>query len=430
MNGARLKTVGVIAEYNPFHSGHAFQLDYIRKTFHARFIVVAISGDFVQRGAPALFPKHLRTRMALLQGADLVLELPVSTATASAEAFARGGVSLFDGLGVVNALCFGSECGDICLLQALAELLVKEPALFSHALQEALKTGMTYPAARCRALLSCLDNLCFPLDKSTGKNLLFRSREELEALLSSPNNILGVEYCKALLRQKSSIQPVTLRRQGSGYHEKTLPGKDFPSASAIRKYLCGPKKKSSLSPLSGLIPRELIPLLETAMNQRSFLTPEDFNPLFLYSLIKETPDTLCQYLDISPDLACRIYGRRFSFQDFSQFTSLLKTKELTRTRLQRALLHMVLGIKKAPSSVPYARILGFRRDSASLLGEIKKKGTIPLLAKAADAKKLLDPEALGLFEETVFASNLYQSLLSQKTGQPFCHEYSQPMVIL
>ena len=143
-----MKVVGIIAEYNPFHKGHEYQIRYAREILGADYIVIAMSGDFVQRGAPALMEKHLRAEMALLGGADLILEMPVQTATASAEGFAAGGVSLLDGLGVVDELCFGSECGDTETLMNIAQILVKEPFEYRKLLQQNLRTGMSFPAAR------------------------------------------------------------------------------------------------------------------------------------------------------------------------------------------------------------------------------------------------------------------------------------------
>ena len=148
-----MKVVGIIAEYNPFHKGHEYQIRYAREILGADYIVVAMSGDFVQRGAPALMEKHLRAEMALLGGADLILEMPLQTATASAEGFAAGGVSLLDGLGVIDELCFGSECGDTEILMDVAEILVKEPSEYRNLLQQNLRAGMSFPAARSSALI-------------------------------------------------------------------------------------------------------------------------------------------------------------------------------------------------------------------------------------------------------------------------------------
>ena len=209
-----MKVVGIIAEYNPFHKGHEYQIRYAREILGADYIVVAMSGDFVQRGAPALMEKHLRAEMALLGGADLILEMPVQTATASAEGFAAGGVSLLDGLGVVDELCFGSECGDTETLMNIAQILIKEPFEYRKLLQQNLRTGMSFPAARSSALIR------YMREKATSVHNTFGvSSEHIELILSSPNNILGIEYCKALLRLNSRILPHALLRKGCGYHD-------------------------------------------------------------------------------------------------------------------------------------------------------------------------------------------------------------------
>ena len=196
-----MKTAGIIAEYNPFHTGHEYQINYIKEKLRTDYVVIAMSGDFVQRGTPALFSKYVRAEMALRSGADLVLELPVSISSASAELFARGGVQLLDGLGVTDILCFGSECGDT---DALAKILAEEPEAFQDALRRNLKDGMTFPKARSMAL-----------------SAVFPESEKYQQLLSSPNNILGIEYCKAILHPGEmsrltglSVEAVQADREG------------------------------------------------------------------------------------------------------------------------------------------------------------------------------------------------------------------------
>ena len=200
-----MKTAGIIAEYNPFHTGHEYQINYIKEKLRTDYIVIAMSGDFVQRGTPALFSKYVRAEMALRSGADLVLELPVSISSASAELFARGGVQLLDGLGVTDILCFGSECGDTDALMELAKILAEEPEAFQDALRRNLKDGMTFPKARSMAL-----------------SAVFPEAEKYQQLLSSPNNILGIEYCKAILRETAL------------FHRFPLNGKEM----IITKILC------------------------------------------------------------------------------------------------------------------------------------------------------------------------------------------------
>ena len=402
-----MKTVGIIAEYNPFHTGHKYQLDQIRQKLHADYIVIAMSGDFVQRGTPALFPKHVRTRMALSCGADLVVELPVSVSTASAEGFAKGAVHLLSGLGVTDVLCFGSESTDTQLLMELARILLREPEPYRQLLTKNLKDGLSFPAARSNALT------------------LYTHNPQLATLLSKPNTILGIEYCKAILSLKSSIHPYALQREGSGYHDTDL-SDTFPSASGIRTRIF----KEPLACFQDLSPSPSFSIFKKAIEEGLYLKESDLDPLYRYRLLLETPDSLQQYLDMNEDLARRICTCAWEYSTFTEFAAKVKTKNMTQARIQRALLHALLQIRHTPSDFHYARILGFRKASSSLLSQIKKRGSMPLLSKAADAALLLPPTENNLFQETVFASNLYQTMLSQKTGQPFIHEYSQPVVVL
>lgn len=213
-----MKTVGLITEYNPFHNGHLYHIEKAKELTGADRVIVIMSGDYVQRGTPAVLSKHSRAHMALLNGASVVLELPVCYSCASAEFFAKGAVSVLDGLGCIDALCFGSECGNLEHLTSIAHLLSAEPETYRHHLQSSLKNGMSFPAARCHAL-----------KKMTGD--AYASQ-----ILSDPNNILGIEYLKALKKLNSPIVPFTLKREFSGYHDTELHDCSS-SASAIRKVL-------------------------------------------------------------------------------------------------------------------------------------------------------------------------------------------------
>lgn len=418
-----MKTVGIIAEYNPFHTGHQYQISYAKEQLHADYIIIAMSGDYVQRGAPALIPKHERTKMALLGGADLVLELPVSVSTASAEAFASGGVELLDRLNVVDFLCFGSETGEIGVFHQAAEVLAKEPLEYQERLRKFLKQGISFPKARSRALLTMLS----PAEMN------FSEKEAFEAFLSSPNNILGLEYCKALFRLSSSIRPIPLLRKGNGYHDTELSNAANPSASAVRRFLSNQKPpfddlEKTLLPYLG---KASAKILGDSVKAGEFLTDAHLDQLLHYCLITAVREnTLTQYQDVSEPLAKRIANTINYYENFRQYVTLLKTKEITQTRIQRALLHILLHMKSAPAPIGYARVLGFQRQAAPLLSAIKKESRIPLITKSADAPGLLCGEALKAFEETVYASNIYESLLISRTHRRFCHEYQKPVVIL
>lgn len=424
-----MKVVGIIAEYNPFHKGHAYQIRYARETLGADYVVIAMSGDFVQRGAPALMPKHVRTEMALNGGADLVLELPVRVSTSSAEGFAAGGVNLLDGLGVVDTLCFGSECGDTEILMEIARILAEEPSGYRNFLQINLRGGMSFPLARSRALISYLSE--------TGASGLsyrdghFLSPEQVDSVLSSPNNILGIEYCKALLRQNSKMAPHALQREGNGYHDTDLSDiseKNFPSASGIRELFAADPASADFS---GFIPKAALPGFLSCLNNGSYLTESALDLPLHYKLFLETGETLHTYPELSDALIRRILKSRNRYEGFSQFADLLKTRDIARSAICRGLVRIFLDLKeKTPGHIPYARVLGFRKASAPLLGQIKKNSSVPLLTKAADATAILDKDGAKLFEETCNASNLYEMLLCQKAGRTFVHEFRKPPKIL
>lgn len=434
-----MKTVGIIAEYNPFHKGHAYQLQKAKVLTGADYAVIVMSGNFVQRGAPAIVDKYVRTEMALRAGADLVLELPVSYATGSAEAFAQGAVSVLESLGCVDTLCFGSECGDIDALLSCARLFEEEPENYRTALQENLKQGLSYPAARSRAAKTFLKQTAKA--NFMGLNCKTDAQSSISSVLEKPNNILGIEYCRALLRQNSRIQPLTIQRKSAGYHDLSLET-ELASASAIRTALLGEvcrTKDSAQLPDSivAQLPKFSAQLLTQTLEASGFLTMDDFSSTLFHRLLSLTKEELARYQDITEDLAARMENFKYQFTFISAFADLLKTKQLTHTRITRALCHILLNLRQADletlreQSFPaYARALGFRKSAGPLLSSVKQKGTSPLLVKTADASALLSPIQLALFEQDVFAAHVYEAAKVCKFGAAFTNEYTRSPVIL
>ena len=404
---------GIIAEYNPFHNGHAYQLEQARLLTGCDFLVVVMSGDYVQRGAPAVFDKYTRARMALACGADLVLELPVACSCASAEFFASGAVSLLDGLGCVDFLCFGSESGDLQSLMEPARILAKESPVFQEALRRGLSLGLSFPAARKEAFRACASN---------------------PDILDLPNNILGIEYLKALLQRESSIKPVTIKRKGQGYHD-TLLDSGFASASGIRRFL-----KQEEAPLSALpalkesLPDPVMEVLKDTLAHTLPVWEEDFSILLRYELLRQSASGLTRYADISPDLGRRLKNCADKFSSFSEFVALVKTKDVTYTRITRALFHILLNLTGEDTrnsvAMPYARILGFRKDHSRILGLLKENSRIPIIPKAADYKTYLTPDLQPLFEKDLFAANLYETIAAAKQKRAFLHDLKRSPVIL
>lgn len=464
-----MKVNGIIAEYNPFHNGHKYHLEESRRLTGADYTVVVMSGNFVQRGAPALADKRLRTETALHCGADLVLELPVLYATASSEYFAAGAVALLDKLGVVTHLCFGSECGDTAALRQIAAFFAEEPVPYRAALKQLLKQGLSYPDARAKALLqqAGLPNGCgkarseqfrfpeirFPEIHKTEPLSQLTLPDNCKEIISSPNNILGIDYIKEIIKRKSALKPVTLKRLGAGYHDifapedmerpkTSVPGLPYReglpvspiSALAIRQALRGGQLPEQLQPF---MPLEARQLLGAYMSEASLLYPDSLSGLLYYKLLLEKEQGYEKYLDVSADFSNRIRNSLNDFTGFSSFCDILKTKAFTHTRISRCLVHILLGITgedmaggKALDHAPYARVLGFRRSARPLLHAIGEHSAIPLATKLADAQKSLPPEAVRLLNQDILASEIYKGLAYNGSGRPAPNEFSTPLAIL
>lgn len=407
-----MKIVGLIAEYNPFHNGHQYHIEKALEITGADAAIVVMSGNFVQRGTPAIMPKHLRAEAALKTGASLVLELPVCYATGSAEFFAYGAVSLLDKLGCVDSICFGSECGNIKVLQDLAKIIHEEPPQYKESLNHHLRQGNSFPLARQKAMRD------------------FLKSNVADSILEEPNNILGIEYLKALYRLGSKMKPYTIQRVSSHYHDEYLK-ETYSSASAIRKAL----NEFEEFDWSSQVPASCVPLYKKNAQVRYPVYANDCSILLKYKLLQENKESLMKYSDISEDLANRILNKLNEFVSYEQFCELLKTKEMTYTRISRALLHILLDIKTEDmTEIEYARVLGFRTEDSEILSLIKKQATIWLLTKLTAANNPtgdengLSENGVSMLAQDIFAANLYESVITDKFGTPFINEYVQQVV--
>ena len=404
-----MHVTGLITEYNPFHNGHLYHIQKTREITGADYIIVVMSGNFVQRGAPAMIDKYTRTEMALKGGADLVIELPAAFAASSAENFAAAGIALLNGLGIVDSICFGSECGDVKLLKLIAKLLAKEPPALSDSIKAFLKEGLSYPEARANGILSYLGN---------------KNSEKMTEILKSPNNILGIEYIKAIIKSQSSIRPYTIKRQGTGYHDVALTlEQNISSATAIRLAL---EKKDGIDRIQAYVPDFVF----TELKSSPYITSNDFSSLLSYCLLSSSEDNLVHYSEVSKELASRIYKNRLQLDQFDEFTEHLKTKQYTYTRISRSLFHILLNIKKTDienyknnNYMNYARILGFRYRSKELLTALKKQSLLPMVTKIADVN-------YPLLNHEIFASHLYNSVVFHKYGTILKNEYTRGIIIL
>ncbi|ELC8441608.1 nucleotidyltransferase [Clostridium perfringens] len=384
-----MNITGIITEYNPFHLGHELHLKSSKKITNCDGVICVMSGNFVQRGLPALTDKWTRAKMALEAGVDLVVELPTLFATSSAEFFAFGAVSLLNSLNIVDNLCFGSECGDIDLIKKLSEIIVNEPQEFKEYLKELLKDGLPFPKARSKALMKYLEDTNFKIDFSY-----------LETVLNSSNNILAIEYCKSLYKLKSSITPFTIKRLGADYNKEELSKNEIASASAIRKSIYTSNIEESL---------EFMPIYSyEILKNSSFSSLDKMFDLVKYAIISN-PNILKEIPEASEGIDNKIVQNIGKANSLDELINLCKSKRYSYTRLNRILCHVLLcvdnellSLRKSPPK--YIRILGFNNKGREILKEIKRNSEINIVNKLSKSKP--DP----LLDFDIKATNIYSLL--------------------
>ncbi|MBO4375108.1 MAG: nucleotidyltransferase family protein [Lachnospiraceae bacterium] len=394
-----MNVTGIIAEFNPLHKGHKYILDRARSDAGADCVIVVMSGDFTQRGDPAFCDKHLRALMALKAGADIVIELPVKAATSSAEFFASSGVFLLEATGVVTDMIFGVESNDRDALSKISEVLAAEPESYRSNLKDELKKGRSYPTARQTALLNILPKL-----------------HDLSIIMSSPNNILAIEYLKSLKRLDSKIQPHFVSRLGAGYHDNLI-SPVTSSALAIRSAMI---ERDDIEPLRNELPESTYEILANEYKKLLPILASDLSSMLKYRLVNAIYDKedLTRYAGVSKNMADRIARKAISFIDTDDLIQLVKSKDLTYARISRALLHILLGIK-APeetldASNSYLRILGFREEASPVIKKIRENALVPVISRPSDAKDILAGSALDMFNDTLRASEIYNKLAEEK----------------
>lgn len=378
-----MKIGAVVCEYNPFHKGHQYQLDLAKKELGLDAIVGMMSGNFVQRGDVAIYPKELRAKTSISCGMDLVLELPAVLTLQSAERYARNAVMSLDALGCVDTLFFGAECIDIDLLTRIAKTLVDEDTPFQDALKAGLSQGLSFASARCEAIRLLLGNA------SAG-------------FLSQPNNILAVEYLKALIRIQSPIRPVALMRKGVN-HDAPTPQQGFASASSIREQIFAGESYQEYLPQKALSIFEnqapaSIKALEKAMLSRILLM---------------SGAELSRIADVSEGLENAICREALTADNLSALIDKLKSKRYAHSRIRRILLNAYLGITKEDAELlpSYIRILDFNETGREILNLSRKTATLPLAKHGGQIKD--NPNALSLWQRERAMDRLYQLYFKQ-----------------
>ena len=387
------KVIGIIAEYNPFHNGHLYHLQKSLQMTHSSYSVAVVSGNFTQRGSTSLVDKWAKTEIAIKNGIDLVLELPLLYSISSAENFAEGAIKILDSLKVIDYLSFGSESGDISTLNMIADILYKEPKAYKNILSHELSKGLSFPKARENALLMYLNDI-----------------RRFSNVLSSPNNILGIEYLKALKKLKSPIIPVTIERYNAGYHDTTYNG-NVASATAIRNIV----KNNGWDILRKVVPENTFStLLENIKVGHVVPDLSVFEKQIIYNLRKMSIQEIAELPDVSEGLENAIKNAANSCNSVVEFLNIIKSKRYTNTRIQRILLYALLGITKkdmalSKKAIPYVRVLGFNNKGKYLISEIAKAN--PKLEIITSVKKYMDTSnnknSKYLLEKDIWATNVY-----------------------
>ena len=410
--------LAIIGEYNPFHNGHLYHIKESKELTNSDYTILIMSGNFVQRGAPALIDKWKRSQMAIENGIDLVVELPVLYSISSAENFANGSIQILNSLKIVNTLSFGSECGNISLLNDFTQVLTSEPPEYKTLLEHELSKGLSFPKARENALM-----------------LYLNDNKRYDNILNTPNNILAIEYLKALKKIKSTIQPIPVKREKVYYNDNVIVD-EFASATAIRKLL----KNEEFREIRKVVPKSTYQILkkETELGN-VVLDLSRYEKEIIYNLRRMTVSEIAELPDVNEGLEHSLKNAANYSNDITNLINIVKTKRYTVTRIQRILICALLGITKrdvgmAKKTEPYIRVLGFNEKGKELISRINKQN--PKATVITSVKKFQDKNNNNknskiykrLLDIDIFSTNVYT--MACKSESLANLDYTKNMVIL
>ena len=378
-----MKVLGLITEYNPFHLGHKYHLDVSKHIANADYSIAVMSGSFVQRGEPSIVDKWTKAKIAIDNGIDLVIELPFVFSTQSAELFAYGNIALLNKLNIVDCISFGSELGDLNSLKQIAKVLVDEPPYFREKLKDYLGMGYSFPVSRSKALEEYFNRYNIPQI----------SAEIVNSILQKSNNILAIEYLKSLEILKSPIKPITIKRIGSSYNENEL-NHGIASATAIRNIMLN----KDLSTIKKYLPKETFYHLNAYIDKYEYFnTLGNYSQIFQYLFIDKDKSFLKEIIDVEIGLENRIMEKSIQYNNINNLIQSISTKRYAKTRIQRILIHLMMGLTKPifdelyKSYPSYIRVLGANKKGFALLNEIKRVSNISIITKFAAYKKHNNP---------------------------------------
>ena len=403
------KTIAaIIAEFNPFHNGHKFLVEKIKLELNPDYIIAIMSGDFVERGEPAICDKFLRAENAICNGIDAVFELPAVYSSSAAPDFAFGSVSVIHRMHAVRYLCFGSECGDTDILRNTAIYSQNETDEFKKLFSKYKAMGLSYPLAHSKAF----DKL-YP---------------EYGDVLKSPNNTLGVEYIKALMKFNSFVTPVTFKRFGVNHDsDKICNDSDsnisYLSASAIRNLMCDGTPEN-LKTLKKVLPSQENnnPDILSLLNKAYPVLANDFSALLMQKIDMMSVDELSCLPGANKDIALRLKKKSVTNNYFTCLANAVSNKSVTRANVNRLLIHTLLGIFDSDidrtKGVPYLRLLAMNKNKSGLINIIKENSEIPVITKMAD----FDYDSVPMLKKDIYAANLYNRTILYKFNREYIND--------
>lgn len=404
-----MTATAVTAEYNPFHNGHRHHINASKSKTNADYIITVMSGNFVQRGEPAILDKWKRTELALKNGSDMVLELPAFFSCASAEYFAFGAVSIMKKSNIVDFISFGSETDDISMLWEFSKAIADEENGFGTVLSQYLSKGMGFPLARENAL------------KKLGINIP----------VLSANNILATEYMKALIKFNSNIKPVCVKRTDNGYNSLN-PTDKFASATNIRKLLF-----DTPTGIKPFVPENAYDLIFKEISKNNIVTLNDMSHILNYILRTKSAEELSEILDVREGIENKFLKAVQTLYNFDDIAMYAKSKRYSYTGIQRMLLHIILGIKsedmayyKNNGFCPYIRVLGFKKSAVSLLKELTEKSSVPVVINVKKDESKLNEKAKFIFDFEKQADDIYYMCQKNPLNRFPNRDYTHPPVII
>ncbi len=430
-----MSTVGIVCEYNPFHKGHLHQIEKAKKITGADHVICFMSGNFLQRGVPALADKFTRAEIALKCGADVIFEIPFVYSTASARDYATAAVTMMELSGIIDYISFGAETDDINLLSHIADIVENEPHQVSALIQKYMSCGMTYGAARADAIAEYI------FDKKTNTSLEYNgySKDMIDHILSSPNNILAIEYIAALKRIGSTIKPAIIKRVISDYNSSEA-SHDICSASAIRNIL----ETADIEGIKRHIPEACYQHLSSCY-KRSFPIYDDTlsNLLIAARLFYDRDQRFDHSTELHPDIVDMdndLYNRLMKLNktlSFSETAMSLKCRNYTLTHIQRAILHYITQVSgndytqyKSGGWIYYLRLLGLNTKAGNTIKKMKKETDIPVITKASDSHSMLNGYGISMFRYDIKSTDIYNSLVYNMYGTKLRNEFEHTIPVI